>query len=66
MNILLFGCVRLTICQYVKFFNFLIFFLFLDVYTGTAALPDFRKLYGIINKDVPKGSYQVTVLNSTF
>ena len=22
MNILLFGCVRLTICQYVKFFNF--------------------------------------------
>eukprot|EP00019_Armaparvus_languidus_P009349 CAMPEP_0168594372 /NCGR_PEP_ID=MMETSP0420-20121227/8863_1 /TAXON_ID=498008 /ORGANISM="Pessonella sp." /LENGTH=137 /DNA_ID=CAMNT_0008630687 /DNA_START=452 /DNA_END=862 /DNA_ORIENTATION=+ len=34
------------------------------VWMRTAALPDFRKLYGIINKDVPKGSYQVTVLNN--
>jgi hypothetical protein len=33
---------------------------------GTAALPDFRKLYGVVKEDIPAGTYQLTINNRMF
>lgn len=33
------------------------------VWMRTAALPKFRKLWGKINSDIPKGTYTVDILN---
>ena len=32
----------------------------------TAGLPNFKKLWGKIDKDLPKGEYTVTIENSKF